>query len=121
MTIINTPRPLADVLAQAQAEYEANGLTEATYAELEQHDLPRLYVEGFIAGHSNAVGTLYNEAVTYSVGGPDEYRSLQAWAAENLSPAEQATFDADVTSGNSVRACAAARNLQQMRFSRGAT
>lgn len=67
-------------------------ISEDAYADLESRGLPRDLVEAYVAGQK-ALMTEQQSSLLESVGGRESYEALTAWAAENLSEAEQDAYN----------------------------
>ena len=101
-----------EALQQYATNFAENGeLSEDDYSGLSKMGITRdvvdTYIQGQLAMQDAEVQTVYNE-----VGGPAVYQDMVNWAADSLSPEEVAVFDADVQSGDKVRALNAVRGLQ---------
>lgn len=108
-----TPEPpAADTpVTRAAAHYEQHGeLGDAQYAELEAAGITRAMVDQYIAGQV-AAQTTYNTELYTAAGGQAQYEAAITWAAENLSPAETAAFDAVIETGNAEQAKLAVAGL----------
>lgn len=81
-------------LSELQQEYaENNGLSDETYAKLETAGFSRDDVNGYIAGQLALVQQMRTEAFEL-VGGQENFESMKAWAAANLSTGEKNAFNA---------------------------
>lgn len=86
-------------LAEVSAEWRESGeLSGETYAALEAAGYPPemvdVYIDGLVSRTNAVVYAAYD-----AVGGEEAYAEMIEWAADNLSPEEQAEFDAAVNSG----------------------
>lgn len=106
-----------DMTALANEFMETGGLSEESYAELEEGGFPRevvdIYIEGYKARAAQSQQTKTAEQATgglseadalqllASVGGEEKYNSMLAWAEKNFSAAEIKAFNkAVVESGD---------------------
>lgn len=95
-----------------QSEYnEQGGLTEDSYAKLEEAGFSQDLVNSWIQGQE-ALASNYQSAVFDSVGGEEAYGDMTSWAQDNLSAGEIQAFDKAVTSGDLDMVKMAVTNLQ---------
>ncbi len=95
-------------------EFETNGdFTPDTKAKLEAAFGKELVADYVTAKQAQfaAVGNSFVSEVQAAAGGAEAYTAIAAWAADTLSPAEQAIYNSDVQSGDVRRASLAASNL----------
>lgn len=78
---------------------ETGGISEKDYADLEKAGLPKSVVDAWIAGQE-AVAEQSVNALMDTVGGRDAYNDMTAWAADNLSEMEIASFNKAIDSGD---------------------
>ena len=101
-----------EALQQYAANFAENGeLSEDDYSGLSKMGITRDVVDTYIQGQM-AMQDAEVQAVFNEVGGSAVYQDMVQWAADSLSPEEVAVFDADVQSGDKVRALNAVRGLQ---------
>lgn len=82
--------------AKAEQEWAANEtLSEDTYKAYEKAGVTREQINVYIEGQKALAEVRKNEAYSV-VGGEEQYKAMQAWAAANLTEAEQAAYDRDV-------------------------
>ncbi|MBU1046958.1 hypothetical protein KKH36_04250 [Patescibacteria group bacterium] len=105
-------------MADFTAEFERDGkLSDESYKRLAEGGLPKQVVDTYIQGMKNvtdeAQALSENQVLTIQneVGGPQVYQVISQWAIGNLTEAEQADYDAAVTSGNADKAKSAVLNL----------
>jgi len=97
-----------DVFAQ---EFETTGaLADESYAKLAEQGISREMVDTYIRGQESAASE-YTGAVFAAAGDEARYGEITKWAASNLNAAEQAAFNAAVTSGNKEQAALATSGL----------
>ena len=92
----------ADAFEKYSNEYfENNGqLSEASYKALqESHNFSPELVDSFIRGQEAVAQNDTNE-IQSVVGGAENYRNLMEWSIENLSEAEQDSYNNTVTNGD---------------------
>jgi len=83
-----------------QQEYlEKGGLSDDSYAKLEQAGFSRDFVDSWIAGQEALAAQMQNK-VFESIGGEQNYEAMVQWAMQNLSPDEIAAFNQTVESGS---------------------
>jgi len=113
--------PVAKALADAgmdfdaiNAEYQADGdIKPETRAKLEAA-FGKPMVDNYFAGLASqeaAASAEYAKTIHDAVGGADKYAEMLAWAGENLSPADAATYDRIATGGDAAAAALAASGL----------
>lgn len=102
-------------------EVEQNGgLSDESYAELAQAGFPQEMVDQYLAGrglHNEAAELLSKQAlddVFASVGGPENFQTMAAWAAQNVGQRELETYNDMVNSGNPAQAKAAVTWIKSM-------
>jgi hypothetical protein len=101
-----------EALQQYANNFAENGeLSEDDYAGLSKMGIARDVVDTYIQGQM-AMQDAEVQAVFNEVGGSAVYQDMVQWAADSLSPEEVSVFDADVQSGDKVRALNAVRGLQ---------
>lgn len=84
----------------ASKEFAETGeLTDATYESLEKAGLSKDMVNAYIDGQKAVVGKL-QDAAYGAFDGEEGFTKAQVWARENLSEAEVATLDVQITSDN---------------------
>jgi hypothetical protein len=88
-----------DYDALTQEFNETGALKPETFAALESKGIPKPMVEAFIAGQQALVAQ-FESSVHESVGGKESFGKIQAWANQNLSPAEKASLNAAIDTGN---------------------
>lgn len=91
--------------------YDNEGLTEETYDKLEKAGYPREMVDVYIDGLVSRTNSTASEAYEL-VGGEEQYGEMIDWAIDNLSPEQEAEFDAAINSNNSQRALQAIKALK---------
>lgn len=93
--------------------YSSGGLTDESFAKLEAMGLGRDLVEAFMEGQkavqSSELGKIYEQA-----GGEENYTQALAWAAQNMSPEEIESYNAQVENGDFATASIAVRGLMAM-------
>lgn len=83
-----------------EREYAANGeLSAESLASLEKAGISRPLVDAYIRGQEALLKETVSE-MTALAGGEEGYKSMTAWAAENLPRAEIEAFNTAVSSGN---------------------
>lgn len=83
-----------------EREYAANGgLSAESLAALEKAGISRPLVDAYIRGQEALLKETVNE-MTALAGGEEGYKSMTAWAAENLPKGEIEAFNMAVSSGN---------------------
>jgi hypothetical protein len=93
------------------SEYnEAGQLSEESYADLEKQGLPRELVDDYIRGQE-ALKSAMTQTAYDSVGGEDQYKSMIAWAGENLSEAQVDAFNEQINSGDQAKMTLAIQGL----------
>ena len=94
-------------------EYYDNGetLSDQAYEKLEKAGIPRNLVDQFIQGQK-AVVEAQRQTVFATVGGQAQYDAMTQWAAENLSEAEVAAYNAAVDNGDMNSVMMAVKGLQ---------
>lgn len=78
-------------------------LSEASYEKLAKAGIPKELVDSYIAGQKSLADSKaaeLNNAAYSAAGSEENYRSVIAWAAENLSAADKKAFNASVESGD---------------------
>lgn len=90
--------------------HENDGLTDATYAELEAKGFPKNVVDTYISG-ARGDAKAYDNAVYDAAGGEANYTAINAWAKVALSAPEKEAFNAAVSSGNVASATLATQGL----------
>ena len=82
-------------------EYADKGeLSPKSYSELEKQGLTRDLVDGYIAGQKSIADTQTSQ-IQEVAGGQQQYGELINWASQNLSEAEQQSFN-DLTETGSI-------------------
>ncbi len=82
------------------AEYAANdGLTDESYASLEEAGIPRAIVDQFIAGQV-ASASQSRDSVLSEAGGQEQYDEMTAWAGDTFSDEEIDAFNQTVEGGS---------------------
>jgi len=94
------------------AEYAAGGISEESFAKLATQGISKADFEQYMAGRQAQADAYESSVITATVGTPEKYAEVIAWAAESLSPAEKAAFNAEVSSGDPARAQLAVAGLQ---------
>lgn len=80
-------------IAALETEFTENGgLTDDTYAKLEQAGFDRSTVDAYIAGQQ-ALNEQMQSRIEEHVGGGERLQSALEWAAQNLGPAEAQAFN----------------------------
>jgi hypothetical protein len=91
-----------DFAALTQEFATAGALSDDSFAKLEAAGMSKDLVNQFIAGQVALQQATISEAHGLA-GGADAYSNMVKWAGANLSPAEQAAFDAAVTGDSASR------------------
>ena len=95
-------------------EYTEKGeLAADSYTKLESMGLSKEVVDSYIAGQQ-AQGDLQVSKITNAVGGTDEYNKMVEWASQNLSEAEQNTFNNSMENGSTDEALLAVKGINAM-------
>ena len=82
-------------------EYTENGqLSENSLAQLEKAGFPKELVENYIEGQQSRLAASYDSHIIKAAGGDSQYKTLQKWAAANLSKAEIRRYDSALDSLN---------------------
>lgn len=90
----------SNVVDAASAEFAEKGeLTDATYENLAKQGLSKEMVDAYIDGQKAVVGKL-QDAAWDKFDGQDGYVKAAEWARDNLTDAEIATLDVQITSDN---------------------
>ena len=85
-------------LETLQQEYDSEGqLADKSYQSLEKAGIPKDYVDAFIKGQE-AIATQTSNTLKQEVGGSENYKSMMEWAGNNLSEAEQTSYNNTVNS-----------------------
>jgi len=93
-------------------EFAQNGkLADESYAALEAAGINREMVDFYIRGQQ-AVAADFTSQVFEATGGEEAYGQVTAWAAQNLTAAEQAAYNTAVNSGDAAQASLAATGLK---------
>ena len=80
-------------LETLQQEYDSDGqLADKSYQSLEKAGIPKDYVDAFIKGQE-AIATQTSNTLKQEVGGAENYKSMMEWAGDNLSEAEQTSYN----------------------------
>lgn len=82
---------------------EKGALSAESYTKLAAEGFPKELVDGYIEGQM-AKASAYELEVKGSVGGPEKFAQIAAWAGENLSESELAAYHAAVSSGDKAQA-----------------
>lgn len=83
-----------------EQEYLANGtLSEESYKALETAGIGKSYVDAYIKGNEAILQQFVSE-VTDMAGGPDQYKTITAWAQEHMPKDEIEAFNSVMGSGN---------------------
>jgi hypothetical protein len=97
--------------SEFQREYmEQGGLSDDSYAKLEQAGFSRSFVESWIAGQEALVAQVRNDVFS-TVGGEENYQHMVQWAVQSLSPQEIEAFNQAVESGSIAQAKMAVAGL----------
>lgn len=94
------------------AEYAAGGISEESFAKLAGQGISKADFEQYMAGRQAQASAYESAVITATVGTPEKYAEVVGWAASALTPAEVAAFNAEVSSGDPVRAQLAVAGLQ---------
>lgn len=87
-------------MAALSAEFAERGeLSPESFKALEAVGISRQLVDSYIAG-VRAVGDKQRQDLAASVGGEDTLQAIMDWGRFNLSPQEQAAWDATARTGN---------------------
>jgi len=92
---------------------EKGELAADSYTKLESMGLSKEVVDSYIAGQQ-AQGDLQVSKITNAVGGTDEYNKMVEWASQNLSEAEQNTFNNSMENGSTDEALLAVKGINAM-------
>lgn len=98
----STPAPTKIDLASLQKEFADNGkLSDASYAALAGVGITKEFVDTVASNQKAAesVSSMQEQLLLQTVGGPEKYKDMIGWAAKNLSPDEQESFN-KATSGD---------------------
>ena len=80
-------------LETLQQEYDNEGqLAEKSYKSLEKAGIPKDYVDAFIKGQE-AIAIQTSNTLKQEVGGAENYKAMMEWAGNNLSEAEQTSYN----------------------------
>lgn len=79
--------------------YETGEVSEATINELVKQGIPKQVIEQYIRS-ANAEQQLLQQNIINEIGGQQEFERLNAWATNNLKPAEIDSFNAIVDGGD---------------------
>jgi hypothetical protein len=101
----------AELAAYGREVVASGKLSEASYAALAAKGIPRALADAHVEGIQLKRAALMSDAVK-PFGGHDGYKEAAAWALANLSPAEQAQYNADVNSGDAGRVQYAVNGLK---------
>lgn len=85
-----------DYAKYSQELADQGALSAASFAELEAKGMPKQMVEAYIAGQQ-ALQATQASALIATVGGQQQFDAMKTWAVSNLTPAEIARFDKQVT------------------------
>jgi len=77
---------------------------------VENMGLPREMIDAYVEGQKALMNTQF-DSIYGEVGGEENYDSMVAWAAENISEGDQAAFNEAVTQGSNDQMMFAIRNL----------
>lgn len=91
--------------------YEKGTLEESDYEALQKAGIPKSMVDNYIAG-VEAQAMNFTKTVVDTVGGPDNYSQMTAWAKDNMQEHEIKTFNEAVNSGDFNRAMTAVKALK---------
>lgn len=87
-------------MAKYSTEYDTNGkLSDESYATLAERGFDKATVDTYIAGQQ-AIADRYQDAAFATAGGKDALTQMNTWAQANLTPAEVASYNKAVTSGD---------------------
>ncbi|WQY99562.1 capsid assembly protein [Enterobacter phage NJ2] len=79
-------------IERIQAEYEGDGISEKSYAELAAAGYSRAFIDSYIAGQESLVEQYVNQVIAYA-GGQERFSALHAHLEAN-NPDAAATFEA---------------------------
>ena len=86
------------------AEHAAGGISEASYAKLAAQGISKADFDQYVAGRQAQASAYETAVITATVGTQEKYAEVVQWAAAKLSPAEVASFNAAVSSGDAALA-----------------
>jgi hypothetical protein len=101
----------AELVAYNREVISSGKLSDASYAALAAKGIPRALADAHVEGIQLKREKIMQDAVK-PFGGAEGYEQARAWALANLSPAEQAQYSADVTSGDPGRVQYAVNGLK---------
>ena len=89
---------------------ETGDVSEASRQKIAEMGIPREYVDMYVEGQKAVVQNHFNN-IYNEVGGPEAYKEMISWAAEDLPEGEQQAFNEAVTSGDQNQMMFAIRSL----------
>ena len=93
-----------DAITNASVEFfENGGLTDDTYAKLQEVGLSRELVDSYIEGQS-ALQQSGEEALLATVGGRESYEKISDWASENMSEKQLSAYNQALENGTDEQA-----------------
>lgn len=93
-----------DAITNASVEFfESGGLTDDTYAKLQEVGLSKELVDSYIEGQS-AIQQSGEEALLAEVGGRESYAKISEWASDNMSEKQLSAYNQALETGSDEQA-----------------